>query len=152
MRLLIYNCGRLCYCFSCCTWWWLEEYGEATSSRFACTSTLQKCEERTLRREGRSGRDLTREWRKNLSILPEFFFFHSSFFILHFSFFIFHSSFFIYYNASPPRLCVPSASRAPRKLFILCLNKYISIRIKQKQATLPNEHDPFCHNLIWHTK
>ena len=26
----------------------LEKYGEATSSRFACTSTLQKCEKGTL--------------------------------------------------------------------------------------------------------
>ena len=30
-----------------------EEYGEATSSRFACVSTLQKCEEGTQRTGGR---------------------------------------------------------------------------------------------------
>ena len=141
MRLLIYNCGRLCYCFSCCTWWWLEEYGEATSSRFACTSTLQKCEKKGRCDAEDAADEIRRENGEKTTQL-----------YLNSSFFIFHSSFFIYYNASPPRLCVPSASRAPRKLFILCLNKYISIRIKQKQATLPNEHDPFCHNLIWHTK
>ena len=34
----------------------VEEYGEATSSRFACGSTLHKCEKGTQRRKGRRGR------------------------------------------------------------------------------------------------
>ena len=70
-----------------------EEYGEATSSRFACTSTLQKCEKKGRCDAEDAADEIRRENGEKTTQL-----------YLNSSFFIHHSSFFIYYNASPLHL------------------------------------------------